>query len=75
LQRRSGHIVKIEPWTVSSFEVEKGAKIGGGGFSVVYKAVFLGAPVAIKELAATTSPKESVFFYHNNICLTEPCRC
>jgi len=57
LQRRSGCVVKIQPWTISSFEIEKEHKIGSGGFSNVYKAVFLGTPVALKELSATTSSK------------------
>ncbi|KAF8466538.1 kinase-like domain-containing protein [Russula ochroleuca] len=57
LQRRSGRVINIQPWTVSSFEVEKKHKIGSGGFSNVYKAMFLGAAVALKELSAATSPK------------------
>jgi hypothetical protein len=59
LQRRSGRVINIQPWTVSSFEVEKKHKIGSGGFSNVYKAMFLGAAVALKELSAATSPKAS----------------
>ena len=59
LQRRSGRVVKIQPWTISSFEIEKEHKIGSGGFSDVYKAVFLGTPVALKELSAATSSKVS----------------
>jgi len=57
LQRRSGQSVKIESWFVSSLEVDKGDKVGSGGFSTVYKATFLGSPVAVKELAVTTSSK------------------
>ena len=59
LQRRSGRVINIQPWTISSFEVEKKHKIGSGGFSDVYKAMFLGAAVALKELSATTSSKVS----------------
>ncbi len=60
LQRKSGQDVKTESWTASSFEVDKGEKLGSGGFSTVYKAAYLGAPVAVKELAPTTSSKASI---------------
>src|SRR5258705_8382995 len=60
LQRKSGQVIKTESWTASSFEVDKGQKLGSGGFSNVYKATYLGAPVAVKELAPTTSSKASI---------------
>jgi abelson tyrosine-protein kinase 1 len=75
LQRQSGRVIKIESWTVSSFEIEKEHKIGSGGFSTVFKGVFLGAPVAIKELAATTSPKARTLLVQVNETLTETSRC
>jgi hypothetical protein len=71
LQRRSGQSVEIESWFVSSLEVDKGDKVGSGGFSTVYKATFLGSPVAVKELAVTTSSKAScVCAALWRICLT-----
>ncbi|KAI0252260.1 kinase-like domain-containing protein [Lactifluus subvellereus] len=50
LQRRSGRVIDIQPWTISSFEVEKKHKIGSGGFSNVYKAMFLGAAMLLNEV-------------------------
>lgn len=55
LQRRSGQVIETERWMVSSFEIDKGEKLGIGGFSTVYKATYFRAPVAVKELVSTTS--------------------
>lgn len=58
LSRRSGTPPPpIDSSTMTSFELEKGPRIGEGGFSVVYKGSWRGTPVAIKEFDEKTSEK------------------
>jgi hypothetical protein len=44
----SEEVPEIKSWTVSSYEVEFGKKVGRGGFGDVYKAVWDGKMVAVK---------------------------
>ncbi|KAK4698939.1 hypothetical protein P7C70_g7330, partial [Phenoliferia sp. Uapishka_3] len=49
MQRRSGRIATPLPdWTVTSFEIERGASIGQGGYSNVFRGRWRGQVVALK---------------------------
>lgn len=59
LQNWSGYTQPVSDWTISAIEIERGKKIGTGGYSVVYEGTYLGAAVAIKELFPQTSSRVS----------------
>ena len=50
LQKKSGKTVRLEAWTISAYEIVRGDEIGDGGFSRVYRGLWQGSEVAIKEL-------------------------
>jgi hypothetical protein len=61
LRRTSGKTLTVEPWIVSSFDVDFGDVIGGGGFGKVYKAFWNETPVALKVLTQDgIAPREAV---------------
>ena len=58
LQRKSGQVVKTESWTASSFEVNKGQKLGSGGFSNVYRLRTLAHRLPSKNLPPRLRPRQ-----------------
>jgi hypothetical protein len=65
----SGKTPTVEPWTISSFDVEFEDVIGGGGFGQVYKGVWNHTPVALKVLKQDdVVPRESVSFFSTLKC-------
>ena len=62
VHRRTGTSVPshVPDWTITSFAVERGDKIGSGGFGQVFKGTWMEIDVAIKELGDGTSDQARV---------------
>jgi len=61
------HVVEIESWMITAFDVEFGAEIGSGGFGQVFKGVWNRTQVALKVLKTDTGTTPSLALIRREI--------